>query len=98
MEGVSFGIDRDSILCRETAEELSELRERRYEFFILLGHQLKLQVPRRASQVLHLRPLSSNSALVFVASKFSINFSIASIGGKAAMVLRNNCTRSHSSG
>src|ERR1700737_743925 len=39
----------------------------------------------------HLSPLKSSSALVLVASKFSINFSIASIGGSAAMVLRNNC-------
>ncbi len=46
----------------------------------------------------HFNPLKSNSALVLVASRFSINFSIASIGGSAAIVLRNNCTRSHSSG
>jgi hypothetical protein len=46
----------------------------------------------------HFNPLNSNSAFVFVASRFSINFSIASIGGSAAMVLRSICTRSHSSG
>ena len=46
----------------------------------------------------HFNPLKSNSAFVFVASRFSINFSIASIGGSAAMVLRRFCTRSHSSG
>src|SRR5919106_1422048 len=46
----------------------------------------------------HLNPLKSSSAFVFVASRFSISFSIASIGGSAAMVLRRFCTRSHSSG
>src|SRR5947209_1508293 len=44
MQAVSFGIDRDSVLGRETAEELSKLRERRDELVILLTHQLKLQV------------------------------------------------------
>src|SRR4051812_29084137 len=37
----------------------------------------------------HLNPLRSNSAFVLVASRFSINFSIASMGGSAAMVFRN---------
>src|SRR2546421_11117 len=46
----------------------------------------------------HFSPLNSNSAFVFVASKFEISVSIASIGGSAAMALRNTCTRSHSSG
>ena len=46
----------------------------------------------------HLNPLSSSSAFVFVAFKLSISFSIASIGGSAAMALRSNWTRSHSSG
>ena len=46
----------------------------------------------------HLNPLSSNSAFVVVAFKLSISFSIASIGGSAAMALRKSCTRSHSSG
>ena len=38
----------------------------------------------------HFNPLSSNSALVFVAFKLSINFSIASIGGSAAIALRKS--------
>src|SRR5215469_12906187 len=46
----------------------------------------------------HFSPLNSNSAFVFVACKFEISVSIASIGGSAAIVLRNTCTRSHSSG
>ena len=46
----------------------------------------------------HRSPLKSNSAFVLVTCKLSINFSIASIGGRAAMVFRNSCTRSHSSG
>ena len=36
----------------------------------------------------HRSPLKSSSALVLVASRFSINFSIASIGGSAAIVFR----------
>src|SRR5262245_28666264 len=43
-------------------------------------------------------PLRSNSALVLVACRLSINFSIASKGGSADIVLRNISTRSHSSG
>ena len=46
----------------------------------------------------HLRPASKSSALLLVACRFLINISIASSGGSAAIVLRNNCTRSHSSG
>ena len=46
----------------------------------------------------HFNPLRSSSAFVFVACRFSINFSIASIGGSAAMALRRIFTRSHSSG
>ena len=46
----------------------------------------------------HFRPLNNNSAFVLVAFMLSINFSIASIGGSAAIAFRNNCTRSHSSG
>src|SRR5205085_127755 len=46
----------------------------------------------------HFNPLSSNSAFVFVAFMFSMSFSIASMGGRAAIVLRSSCTRSHSSG
>src|SRR5581483_3776726 len=43
-------------------------------------------------------PLKSNSALVLVACRLSINFSIASRGGRAAIVFRSINTRSHSSG
>src|SRR5215813_14037626 len=43
-------------------------------------------------------PLKSNSALVLVACRLSISFSIASRGGSAAIVLRSISTRSHSSG
>ena len=39
---------------------------------------------------LYLNPLSNNSALVFVACRLSISFSIASIGGSAAIVLRKH--------
>ena len=46
----------------------------------------------------HFNPLRSSSAFVFVALRLSISFSIASIGGSAAMALRSTCTRSHSSG
>ena len=46
----------------------------------------------------HRRPASKSSALLLVACKFLINNSIASSGGRAAIALRNNCTRSHSSG
>ena len=46
----------------------------------------------------HFNPLKSSSALVFVACRFSISLSIASIGGSAAIALRRTCTRSHSSG
>ena len=46
----------------------------------------------------HRRPASRSSALLLVACRFLINNSIASRGGSAAIVLRSNCTRSHSSG
>jgi hypothetical protein len=46
----------------------------------------------------HFNPLRSSSAFVLVTCRFSINFSIASIGGSAAMALRRTFTRSHSSG
>ena len=46
----------------------------------------------------HFSPPRSSSALVFVLFRLSINFSIASIGGIAAIAFRKSCTRSHSSG
>ena len=53
---------------------------------------------RISNPLSHLSPLSNSSALVLVACRLSINFSIASIGGSAAIALRNCWTRSHSSG
>ena len=46
----------------------------------------------------HRRPASSSSAFVLVACRLLINNSIASSGGRAAMVFRKSFTRSHSSG